>query len=381
MEKLIRILNKKERVIIGVMSGTSLDGIDVALVRFAGKGTGIAINPLEFRSYPMPAGWRKRIRQSFSADTAEICRINYDLGRLFADTVSDFCRDLQFPLEQLDAVGLHGQTLYHIHNHSTLQSGEPEIMARELNCIVVSDFRSADIAAGGSGAPLVPYLDQILFRNDSHTIALQNLGGIGNITYLPKKASDAVLAFDTGPSNAILNETVEIITAGELSFDKDGSVSGQGRVNAGLLAELLQHGYFNKPLPKSTGREEFGKAYVKTVLEKHPELEIHDLLRTFVSLIAHSIYRSCRHYLAPIDKLYVSGGGAHHPLIMDELSNLFGSDKVFRLDQTAGISVDSKEAVAFALLAHERLNNVPTNIPSVTGASYRTTLGKLTVPY
>lgn len=381
MEKLIRILNKKERLIVGVMSGTSLDGIDVALVRFAGKGTGTILTPLEFRSYPMPTDWRKRIRQAFSADTAEICRINYDLGHLFADTVSDFCHQLKLPLEQLDAVGLHGQTFYHVHNHSTLQSGEPEIMARKLKCIVVSDFRSADIAAGGSGAPLVPYLDQVLFRNETQTVALQNLGGIGNITYLPKQTDDDVLAFDTGPSNAILNETVEIITAGQMAYDKDGVLSSQGKVHAGLLEELLNHAYFIQPLPKSTGREEFGKAYVKTVLEQHPEVNPYDLLRTFVSLIAHTIHRACRHYLGPIDKLYVSGGGAHHPLIMEELSRLFGKGTVSALDHTMGITIDSKEAIAFALLANERLNNVPTNLPSVTGAKFRTTLGKLTIPY
>lgn len=381
MKKLIEILGKKERHILGVMSGTSLDGIDIALVKLSGSGRHVQINPLEFKSYSMPSQWRKRFQHAFSANTEEICRINYDSGHFFADIIATFCRDVGYASQNLDAIGIHGQTLFHVHNHSTLQTGESEVIAQRFDCVVISDFRSGDIAAGGSGAPLVPYLDQILFREENKNIALQNLGGIGNITFLPAKSEEEIIAFDTGPANAILNEAVEIHTNKEYSFDEDGKFSKPGSTDQRLLDELLNHEYFKRPLPKSTGREEFGKEFVQGLIGRHPEIPITGLLRTFVSLIAYSIKNACDNYLKPLDKLYISGGGAHHPLIIDELKALFGEKKIILLEGIKGITADSKEAIAFALLAHERLNGTPTNIPSVTGAKYRTTLGKLTLPF
>lgn len=364
-----------------MMSGTSLDGIDIALVRLKGSGKDTEIFPIEFKSYEMPQTWRKRIQQAFQATTEEICRINFDLGVFFGQQIKKFCSEVKLDLSSLDAIGFHGQTIYHVHNHSTLQTGEADVICQMLNTIVISDFRTADIAAGGSGAPLVPYLDNLLFRRCDKNIALQNLGGIGNITFLPKDPDEKILAFDTGPANAILNELVEIITNGQFSYDKDAFLSKKGRVNQGLLSELLEHDYFHKQLPKSTGREEFGKNYVQAVLLNHAEIDRLDLLRTFVSLISNSIALSCKEYLPQIDQLLLSGGGAFHPLIVQELKKHFGEKKVSRLKNVHGISVDSKEAIAFALLAHERLNDVPTNIPSVTGASRKTTLGKLSIPY
>ncbi len=364
-----------------MMSGTSLDGIDIALVRLKGSGADVKITPLSFKSYEMPKTWRKRIQQAFQANTKEICKINFDLGYFFGQQILNFYKEIKLDLSTLDAIGFHGQTLYHVHNHSTLQTGEADVISQMLNTIVVSDFRSADIAAGGSGAPLVPYLDSILFREKNRNIALQNLGGIGNITFLPKDPNCEILAFDTGPANAILNELVEIITNGESSFDKDAFLSKRGNVNQDILSELLQHKYFCKPLPKSTGREEFGKEYVHSVLEKYPDINKTDLLRTFVSLVSRSVAFSCKEYLSEIDQLLLSGGGAFHPLIVQELKEYLGEERVSRLEGSNGITADSKEAVAFALLAHERLNDIPTNIPSVTGASKRTTLGKLSIPY
>ncbi len=381
MQELIRITKKKIRRIIGVMSGTSLDGIDIALVRFEGKGIDTDIRPMGFRSYPMPDYWKQRIQKAFKADTAEICKINYDLGWFFSEQIQQFCKDTEFKLQEIDAIGFHGQTLYHVHQHSTLQSGEAEIPAQTLKTLVIHDFRSGDIAAGGSGAPLVPYLDRILFQDEPGNTALQNLGGIGNLTYLPKSGDKEILAFDTGPANAILNETVELMTNRESNFDKDGQFSKEGAVRSDLLQQLLQNDYFCKSLPKSTGREDFGKEFVESVVASNPDLRFPDLLRTFIAFITQSIFNACERYLDGVDKLYISGGGAHHPLIMEDLEQLFGKNRVGRFENRRGITMDSKEAVAFALLAHERLNNVPTNIPSVTGASRLTTLGKITSPY
>jgi anhydro-N-acetylmuramic acid kinase len=227
----------------------------------------------------------------------------------------------------------------------------------------------------------VPYLDSVLFSEKHKNIALQNLGGIGNIAFLPGSPEKDIIAFDTGPANAILNEGVELLTEGKKSFDRDGTFSRQGITHQQLLDDLLKHDYFKKPLPKSTGREEFGKDFVDNVVSQHPEIAIPDLLRTFITLITKSIKIACDNYLEPLDKLYLSGGGAHHPIIVEEMRELFGEEKICLLENIKGISVDSKEAIAFALLAHERLNDAPANIPSVTGAKYRTTLGKLTIPY
>ncbi|MCP4752460.1 MAG: anhydro-N-acetylmuramic acid kinase [Proteobacteria bacterium] len=381
MNEFIRVSQKSERLIVGVMSGTSLDGVDMALVRLNGSDLDLEFELKRFSTYPMPLSWRKRIQDAFEADTAELCKINFDLGFFFGELVCRFCRESGLDLNELDAVGCHGQTLYHIDRHSTLQSGEADVIADLTKTLVVSDFRTADIAAGGSGAPLVPYMDRILFKKRNENIALQNLGGIGNVTFLPKGLDQDILAFDTGPANAILNELVEIITKGEHGFDQDAFLSQQGILQPKVLEDLLNHEYFRRPLPKSTGRELFGRDYVRQLLQRYSTMSPVDLLRTTVSLISHSIVEAYNAYLPKLDKVYISGGGAHHPIIFEELQGFFGEDGVEKMVSANGITVDSKEAVAFAVLAHERINDTPTNIPSVTGARRKTTLGKISIPY
>jgi len=384
MDEYLRIANKQQRLVLGVMTGTSLDGLDLALVRLSGSGTGISIEMVRFVTEEMPDGWRTRIRRAFDAGTSEICRINFDLGHFLSDRIIHFCKSAGLPLEELDAIGCHGQTIYHVNQHSTLQTGEADVIANRTRTLVISDFRTADIAAGGSGAPLVPYLDQLLFKDRSGPIALQNIGGISNVTYLPGNMDpDRVTAFDTGPGNAVLNETVEIMTNGQHSFDHDGFLSRQGQCNRELLSRLLEHPYFRQPPPKSTGREEFGAAYVEQLLRNRSCSDSpNDLLRTLVSLVTHSIADAYGRHFSPMpDKIYLSGGGIHHPIMLEELKQLLGSDRVAIFDSVGGISADAKEAVAFAVLAHERINNVPTNLPAVTGAGHKTVLGKISAPY
>ncbi len=383
MDEYIRIANKKERLILGVMSGTSLDGIDLALVRLAGTGFKMRIELVKFVTEPMPDDWRRRIRKAFVSNTQEICRINFDLGHYLSERIIHFCHEANLPLEHLDAIGCHGQTLYHINRHSTLQTGEADVIASQTQTLVVSDFRTADIAVGGSGAPLVPYLDQLLFKNRTGAIALQNIGGIGNVTYLPQDPAHDIIAFDTGPGNAILNEFVEIMTDGQYSFDRDAFLSSQGECDDHLLSQLLKHPYFEIKPPKSTGRENFGAEFVKQLLLEHPAQAIasNNLLRTLVSLVTHSIADAYQRNFPSLDHIHLSGGGAHHPLILKELKELLGEQKVTVFQSENGISADAKEAVAFAVLAHERINNTPTNLPGVTGAKKRTTLGKISIPY
>ncbi|MFH2132152.1 MAG: anhydro-N-acetylmuramic acid kinase, partial [bacterium] len=374
---------KNERLILGIMSGTSLDGIDLALVRLAGTGLEMQIELVKFVTEAMPDQWRARIRSAFDTHTGEICTINFDLGYFLSERILHFCREANLPLENLDAIGCHGQTLYHINKHSTLQTGEADVIAYQTRTLVISDFRTADIAAGGSGAPLVPYLDQILFRNRTGPIALQNIGGIGNVTYLPADPEQDIIAFDTGPGNAILNELVEIITNSKHSFDRDGFLSVQGQCNPSILSRLLKHPYFSVEPPKSTGREAFGAGYIKQLLSEIPSEPVSqiDLLRTLVSLVTHSIADAYHRNFPLPDSIFLSGGGAHHPIILKELRELLGEERVSVFQSENGISADAKEAVAFAVLAHERMNNTPSNLPSVTGAKKRVTLGKISIPY
>lgn len=380
MKELIRLMNKRRRRVVGVMSGTSLDGVDIVLVGLRGSGLGLDIDPIHFATYPMPDSWRGRIQNAFNASTEEICKINFDLGTFFGNLIVQFFLDYHIKPETVDIIGIHGQTLFHVDRHSTLQAGEADVVAELTGRLVISDFRTADIAVGGSGAPLVPYLDQILFKDRTTSLALQNIGGIGNVTYLPQQLDDDILAFDTGPGNAILNELVEFITDSEHSYDRNGFLSKQGNCRPEIRDELLRHPYFAQELPKSTGRELFGKAYAQNLMKEYAAVPPLDLLRTCVSMVAHSMVESYERFLPGVDKIFVSGGGAHHPLIMDELKILMGKEKVAPLGTIKNVTIDSKEAVAFAVLAHERINGAATNMPSVTGARKNTTLGKITIP-
>ena len=380
MEELKRLDRKRTRLTIGLMSGTSLDGIDIALVEIAGSGQDIAFELKEFHTFPMPSDFRKRIRKAFSANVEEICRLNFDLGSLFADLVLDFCATQKVPIENIDLIGSHGQTVYHIHNHSTLQIGEADLIARKTGTVVVSDFRAADIAVGGCGAPLVPYFDRILFRTIPGSLALQNLGGIGNVTYLPEDRSRPIIAFDTGPANAILNELTEIATNGQANYDKDGFLSQQGTCRSAILKTLRTHPYFTLKLPKTTGREEFGRHYVEKLMHDYPKTSLPDLLRTCLSLVSRSIADAYRRYLPLVDRIILSGGGTRHPLLFQEIKENLHETEVEPLDTVCPINPDAKEAVAFALLAHEKINQSPTNLPSVTRARQLVSLGKISVP-
>jgi anhydro-N-acetylmuramic acid kinase len=379
MEELLQLCHKKERLVIGLMSGTSLDGIDIVLIKIQGSGTDVKFDILAFETAEIPATTKNQIKQCFEGNTENICKLNYDLGHLYADKILQFLNKCAFKPEQIDLIGSHGQTIYHCHQHSTLQIGEPEIIAQKTNTIVISNFRAADIAVGGSGAPLIPYLDYILFHNAKQKTALQNLGGIGNVTFISGSNPENIIAFDTGPANTILNELTEIISNGTKSFDENGVYSNQGEVNSKLLGFLMAHPYFKASLPKSTGREQFGKPYVLDILKKFPKLKQVDVLRTFVNFIATSIWLGYQQHLPEVEQIYCSGGGAKHPLILDDLRTLF-KDKVKIFDSIKGISSDAKEAVAFAILANEKVNGTHTNIPSVTGATRKVSLGVISIP-
>jgi len=394
---LAALRQKESRLIIGLLSGTSADGIDAALVQVRGSGQQTEAQLLHFRSHPFPPGIREKIFELFRPETGtvdKICHLNFLLGELFAEAALALCREAGVSPEQIDLIASHGQTIYHRPDpvveagfsiRSTLQIGEAAVIAERTGVITISDFRTRDMAAGGQGAPLVPYVDFLLFRHEEKARALQNIGGIANVTYLPAGASlEEVLAFDTGPGNMIIDALVKTLGFG-LTYDRDGAIAAAGRVREEILEELLGHPYYRRKPPKTTGREDFGEQYALSLLERYPGVAPEDWVATVTALTAESIARSYRDYLRPrgtIDEVIVAGGGSYNPTLLNRLAealhrHLPTPPALHRLEDF-GLSSEAKEAVAFAVLGNETLFGLPGNVPQATGAARRVVLGKVT---
>ena len=376
--------------IVGLMSGTSLDGIDAALVEIEGTSEhDVSARLVHALTLPYDEARREAIHAAIVAGTAEaLCGLHADLGEWLAEAAVRVCADAGVALESVDAIGSHGQTVWHRppadgRRGATLQLGDPATIAERTGCAVVSDFRTRDVAAGGQGAPLVPWVDRLLFSAPDRARALQNLGGIGNVTRVPPKGSaEPLFAFDTGPGNALIDAAVELATAGRLTYDRDGRLAARGEVDAELLAELLRHPYFAAPPPKSTGREEFGRPFVARLVEAtRPEGDRDwlDLVSTLTELTARSIADAYGRWVIPrgVDEVVVTGGGARNPTLVGRIRALLAPLPV--VDGAAlGIDPDAKEAVAFALLAWAHLRGIPANVPEATGAAGPRVLGSLT---
>lgn len=377
-------------LIVGLMTGTSLDGIDAALVQIDGE----TVQELEWRlvrsvTTPYPADHRDRIHSIIvGGNSAELCTLHAEMGEWLADAVENVCSEAALGLERVDLIGSHGQTIWHSppeegKRGSTLQIGCPATIAERTGIPVVSDFRTRDVAAGGHGAPLVPWIDQALFGTADRVRALQNLGGIGNVTRVPARgAGEELLAFDTGPGNALIDAAVSIASGGKLTYDRDGSLAGQGKVDEKLLDELLRHPYFDREPPKSTGRELFGRPFVERLvaaMEPEGDGDWLDLVATLTELTARSVTDAYQRWLIPIglDEVVITGGGALNPTLMGRIRDLL--DPVPVVDSTAlGIGPTEKEALAFAVLAWAHVRGIPANVPSVTGASGPRVLGSYT---
>jgi anhydro-N-acetylmuramic acid kinase len=351
--------------VAGVMSGTSLDGIDVAIVEIAGRH----IETIGFQSTPYSAQTRAAILAVSDAatHTAAISRLNYQLGELYARAIVRAVR--RFGPVKL--IGCHGQTIYHEGASNTLQIGEAAVIAERTGLPVVSNFRARDIAAGGQGAPLVPYVDYLLFRHRTHTRIALNIGGIANITVIPAGARpEDVVAFDTGPGNMVIDAL-----AGELGqrFDRGGKIAQSGRANRTLLAELLADAYYRREPPKSAGREQYGAAFTDRL--KKTGLPVEDLVATATVLTAATIAHAARPFGAT--DLIVSGGGVRNPRILAYLS-AFLPEMAISSTTDHGVDADAKEAIAFAVLAYARWRGKPANLPSATGARHPVILGDIT---
>ncbi len=381
MIRLAEVRALPSRHVAGLMTGTSMDGLDVALCRIE-PGPPFRWDLLAFETVALPEALRAELLARERADVATVARWNVHLGRFFAEALAEVLG--RHPLT-LHLIGSHGQTVYHEHGLTTLQLGEPAALAERFGCPVVADFRHNDIAAGGCGAPLVPYVDLRLLASPERAVLAVNLGGIANFTALPRLPCDVddLIGMDCGPGNMILDRLAEVFSGGRLDADIDGRFAAAGRVRDELFEELCQHRFFREPPPKSAGREQFGRTYVDDLLavaRPADDRDWFDLFATATELTAFGVHDAYGRFVAPrfaVDEVVVSGGGARNPVLMARLARRFEPIPV-RPSDSRGLPVDAKEAIAFAVLASERIDERPANVPAVTGARRQVLLGKIT---
>ncbi len=382
------------RLAIGLMSGTSADGIDAVLVQITGCGTSTHVSQRAFLTLPFSDEARRRILRVAAGDfggSEELCRMNFYLGALHADACEKLCEAAGVSTDAVAFVGSHGQTVFHAPDaqdylghpvRGTLQIGEASVIAERMGCPVVSDFRVRDMAAGGLGAPLVPYTEYLLYRDAHRTVGLQNIGGIGNITILPAGcALEDVFAFDTGPGNMVMDALAAKLTNGAARYDDGGKLAAAGAVHAGLLAWMLEDPYLRQAPPKTTGREVYGAAYVDALCAQAAALgcSLQDALATATRFTAECIRVGIERFCPQRpDRLVVGGGGSMNPVLLAHIADCLPGCEVLTNEQL-GLDSNAKEAVAFAVLANEALFGLPNNATGATGAAHPVVMGKISL--
>jgi 1,6-anhydro-N-acetylmuramate kinase len=374
--------------IIGMNSGTSVDGIDIALCEFTPVDEEtLTMRLLAYQELPYEEVLRKRILticQKQVCHLAELTEINFAIGAAFGKAAASFLEAEHIDPASIDLIASHGQTLYHLvepgRTLSTLQLGEPAVIANRTGITVAADFRVADMAADGQGAPLASLLDALMFRDITKTRALQNIGGIGNVTFLPAgNDPESAYAFDTGPGNVLIDYAVRHFSQGVTTFDHDGVMARKGHIDTALLVEALSHPYFMRRPPKTTGRELFGDAFANTLIVEGTKrgLTPEDIIATLTAITVESIATAYRAFgPARIDEVLVSGGGSRNSFLMESLQAALPETNVIPLG-ISGLPAEAKEAVTFALLGHEALHSRPANLPRCTGAAQAVVLGKI----
>lgn len=390
-------------IVIGLMSGTSADGIDVAIVRLEGAPPTLTWNLLAYAHRIFTPELRAEIFACFRPETGSVdrlCRLNFVLGEAFGNAVLESVHNAGLSMKEIDLIGSHGQTFWHeppvgSASGSTLQLGEPAIIAEMTGVPVVSNYRTRDMAAGGQGAPLVPLADWVLLSHPTRIRTAQNIGGIANVTFLPpvyakqepssqvnvrSDSAHGILAFDTGPGNMLIDEVVRLATDGAWNYDHNGALAAQGNVNESLLLEWMAEPFFQQPPPRTTGRELFGTQRAMEYWSKASQrgLSSGDIVTTLTALTARSIEHAYRNFLPAFpDEVIVSGGGASNYTLMAMLTERLRPARLTTSDEY-GLSIEAKEAVAFAVLAYETWHRRPGNIPTATGASRAVVLGNIT---
>ncbi|MBT5877370.1 MAG: anhydro-N-acetylmuramic acid kinase [Candidatus Latescibacteria bacterium] len=396
MQVVDEITGKPELVVIGLMSGTSVDGIDAALVRINQESPdNPSLSILAYDTVLFPDGIQNSVLEMAASERCsldDLCRLNFVIGELFAKAACQITDKSGLRLSDVDLIGSHGQTIRHLPNRAemfgvetgaTLQIGEPSVIAQRTGVVTVGDFRAADVARGGEGAPLVPLVDFLLFRSAEFSRGLLNVGGIANLTVLPAGAGPSdVVAFDTGPGNMVIDALTRGLTGREM--DRGGELARSGSINGSLLTEWMDLPYYRKAPPKSTGREMFGRAFVEQAIAdgRRFKMSTSDLLATATELTVQSIFESYRGFIAPqtvLDELVVSGGGARNDYMVQQLISRFHPVHVVTSDEL-GMPSDAKEAVAFAVLANRTLLGRSGNLPGATGADRSAVLGKICLP-
>lgn len=398
------------RLAVGLMSGTSLDGIDAILIEIEGYGRDTHFKVIDFECYKLEQSLKDKIKANMNLETSNvktICSLNFELGHVFAQAVLSLCHKNKVKTSDLDFVASHGQTLYHLPKKeieiskweaskgneefsgsqqfsgdeetyfaSTLQLGEPSVIAHLCKTKVISNFRTMDMAAGGEGAPLVPYVDALLFGDPQKTIGVHNIGGIANTTILKK--GEIVLAYDTGPGNMIIDALCEHYYGA--NCDLDGKYAAKGKINNPLLAQWLEMPFFKIKGPKSTGRELFGKAFVNDIIGQAEAMQIepNDLIATATAFTAHTMALAYLNLPFMVDEIIICGGGAYNKTLLQYLMKVLPMIKITTLE-AHGYSSFAKEALAFAILGNERLHNQCANVRCATGANENVVLGSITM--
>lgn len=378
--------------VIGLISGTSSDGIDAALVDIRKNRGRIQLALIAFEVYPYPKSLPRQLidlASGFPQSIANVCHLNFYVGELFAEAAREIARKGRVPLGKIELIGSHGQTVHHLPERkregkrairSTLQIGEPSVIAERTGITTIADFRPRDMAAGGEGAPLTPYLHFLLLSDPKRSRAVVNIGGISNVTYLKADAAlDKTVAFDMGPGNMVIDGLVRTLTGKE--FDEGGKMARRGKADAALLSELMRHPFIRRKPPKSTGREVFGASMVASILQstRMRRLPPEDLVATATAFTASAISENIRRFIlkrGSLHEVIVGGGGVRNPVLMERLSELLAPIPVQPFE-AFGHESRAIEAMTFALFAYQTFHGQPTNIPSVTGARRPVLLGKI----
>lgn len=374
---------------VGLMSGTSLDGIDAVLCDICGSGNTTRIKQLEFTTLPLSSEIKEKIKRCCNnqATVAQVCSLNFELGELFAEAVQSVCKQYGVKTTQLGFIASHGQTIYHIprktsdYAASTLQIGESAVIAQRCGCPCIANFRVKDMAAGGEGAPLVPFSEYILYSKKDEAVALQNIGGIGNVTVLPANGSiDDVFAFDTGPGNMVIDEAMQCLF--NLAYDDNGTIASKGKLIEPLMEQLKKDSYLSLVPPKTTGREVYGSKYTHQLLNQYNTCNPEDIIATLTWFTAYSIAENYRRFILDkhdVKKVILGGGGAHNASLRHFLANELPGIAVLT-QEDLGYSSDAKEAIAFVILGNETLHHQFSNVPKATGAKQKVILGNVTYP-
>lgn len=389
-------INSKEwlsqpRDVVGIMTGTSVDGADIVLAKFSCNSfENFSFELIYNKKYNFPRNLKAKILKTINnqGNTREISKINFELSFFYYEIINNFLKDIDFDLKSIDAIGIHGQTVWHeIANReykqakisSSLQLGSLGCLSSLIGLPVIGDFRSKDIAIGGEGAPLIPIFDYYFFRSEHDNIIALNIGGIANITYLPRKCSkNDVVAFDTGPGNSLIDFAMKLLF--HKPYDKGGKIASKGLCNAELINELKKIDFIYRKPPKSTGKELFSESLVKKIIEKAKKknLKKEDIITTFSYFTSWSIAENIKLFSNPNSKIIVSGGGARNLYLIMQLNLLLPKSEIILSDHY-GIPIEARESLGFAFLAYLRLGNINSNLPSVTGAKKQTSLGIIAI--